>query len=563
MSVILNAWLLAVFCTCSTLLYQLIAGSDGSGSVLGLLGLEILFLTLWVGYWIVLYPTYFTPLRHLPTPPKRKYLTGNKDIYFLDNPWTDFPNVVKSIPNNGLIRYYGAFSRELVLVTKPHALREMLGVKAYDFGHSSLVKLAMKRFTGSNLGFISDEETKRHRKSLLPAFTTAHIRALVPLFWSKAEEMTACFDGERAARGPDAVISLGEYGSRATLDGIGLAGMAYDFDTLHKPENELRRRYRKMIMEPTRAFYWIELLSHHIDFRLLLRLPFKKNLEVVEASNYLRGIARTVIEERKKALLETKKGGDGGNVVGSVDSKDIITVALASGSFQGEQLVDHVMTFLTAGHESTATAFEWTMYELGRNLEIQQRLRSEIRQALKFNDSYGDTGSPGSNPGTIVQDLPYLNAVLSEVLRHYPFIPLLVRVTQKDTSLVGQSIPKGTPVLYSAMAINHDEQVWGPDAHQFRPDRWLSSSPDTNHNHNNNAQRLGTMGNFSMLTFGAGSKSCIGHAFARAELACLVAAVVRRFDIELVNADTAGRIKFGLTNKSAEGMLARLRPVSQ
>ncbi|GKT64136.1 cytochrome P450 [Colletotrichum tofieldiae] len=71
------------------------------------------------------------------------------------------------------------------------------------------------------------------------------------------------------------------------------------------------------------------------------------------------------------------------------------------------------------------------------------------------------------------------------------------------------------------------------------------------------------MGNYSMLTFGAGGKSCIDHAFARAELACLVAAVVRRFEVELVNAETAGRVKFGLTNKSAEGMLARLRPGSQ
>ncbi|KAK2024499.1 cytochrome P450 [Colletotrichum zoysiae] len=558
MSVILNSWFLAVFCTCIALPYRLVTGSDGVGSVLGLLGLEVVSLALWIGYWIVLYPTYFTPLRNLPTPPKRKYLTGNKDIYFLDNPWTDFPNVVKSIPNNGLIRYYGAFSRELVLVTKPHALREMLGVKAYDFGHSDLVKLAMKRFTGSNLGFLSDEDTKRHRKSLLPAFTTAHIRALVPLFWSKAEEMTACFDSEQAARGADVVLSLGEYGSRATLDGIGLAGMGYNFDTLRDPDNELRRRYRQMIMEPTRAFYWIELLSHHVDFRLLLRLPLKKNLEVVEASNYLRGVARTVIQERKKALLQTKNGGASGNAAGPGDGKDIITVALASGSFHGEQLVDHVMTFLTAGHESTATAFEWTMYELGRNPEIQRRLRSEIT-AVSFDGPADSAGSPRPSPGIVVQDLPYLNAVLSEVLRHYPFIPLLVRVAQKDTSLVGQPIPKGTPVLYSAMAINHDEQLWGPDAHQFRPDRWLPSSPGNG----NNSLQVGTMGNFSMLTFGAGSKSCIGHAFARAELACLVAAVVRRFEIELVNAETAGRIKFGLTNKSSEGMLARLRPVSQ
>ncbi|KAH2098261.1 hypothetical protein KXW65_002299 [Aspergillus fumigatus] len=116
--------------------------------------------------------------------------------------------------------------------------------------------------------------------------------------------------------------------------------------------------------------------------------------------------------------------------------------------------------------------------------------------------------------------------------------------------LIGQRIPKGTVVLYSAEVSNHDKTLWGPDADKFDPERWMGAKK---------AKSGGASSNYAMLTFGAGPRNCIGANFARATLECLVAAVLSTFEIELANPDTAGRLKFGQTKKSAEGIYGRLK----
>ncbi|KAJ0123825.1 cytochrome P450 [Diaporthe amygdali] len=367
---------------------------------------------------------------------------------------------------------------------------------------------------------------------MLPAFAVPHIRHLSHIFWDKALEMVASME-EQLKSDPESLIELREYVSRATLDNIGLAGMGYDFQSLRQPDSELRTRYKKLLLDPTKVFNWVGLLSRYLDMRLLLEIPVKKLREIKESANYLRAISGRVIQERKEKLIASDEAA----------SKDIITVALASGVFADHHLVDHVMTFLTAGHESTATTFEWTMYELARRPEMQLRLRSEVRAALGPDHTAADFGPQVSN-------IAYLNAFCSEVIRCYPFSPIIAKTAQRNTTINGQHIPKGTMVIYSAETTNHDKSLWGPDAHIFNPGRWLGEGM---------AKTGGASSNFAMLSFGAGPRNCIGQDFARTTLECLVAAMVATFEIELANVDTAGRLRFGQTKKSVEGMWARLK----
>lgn len=440
--------------------------------------------------------------------------------------------LAESTPNEGLLRIYSALSGEVLLTTSPAAIRDLLTVNAFDFAHQDLVKIAIKRFTGSNLGFLNNDDFKLHRKNMMPAFTTGHVKKLTHIFWDKAQEMVHCIEDELRTN-PDAKINFREYVSRATLDNIGLAGMGHDFQTLKEPDNELRNHYRKLILDPTRMFSWVGLMSRYIDMRALLNLPIKKLVEVKQSSVYLRGVTSKVIHERTERLRTNKGEAD----------KDIITVALSSGIFDHGHLVDHVMTFLTAGHESTATAFEWTMYELGRRPEMQTRLRKELHQFLGPDLSAEDFGPQ-------IKNLPYLVAFTSEVLRCYPFSPIIVKVASENTSIIGQRVPKGTVVLYAAEITNHDKSLWGEDADVFNPDRWIGEG---------RAKSGGASSNFAMLSFGAGPRNCIGQIFARSTLECLVAAVVSTFEIDLVNPDTAGALKFGQTKKSGEGVFGRLK----
>ncbi|KAM0188787.1 hypothetical protein ACHAPI_010396 [Fusarium lateritium] len=385
----------------------------------------------------------------------------------------------------------------------------MLSHNSNDFRKSNLSKFTIKRFTGNRLGFLEGNKHKVQRKNLMPAFTKKH-------------------------------------GTRATLDIIGTAGFGYEFGTLHNPNNEIRQQYKKIFLEPSTAFNWLELLGNYIDFRLLLTLPVKKNRELTAGSNFMRNIAKKVIQERREKLFQNPLS-QASNIEDT--KKDIITTALASDCFSEEQLVDHIMTFLVAGHKSTATAFEWTMYKLGRRPDMQQRVREEVRTHLP---------SPNAKVEALsLESLPYLKAVCSEVLRYHPFVPFATRIAEKDTWVADQFVPKGTIVAYAAHISNHDSELWGPAAHVFDPERWMEPGKENSG---------GASSNYAMLTFSAGPKSCIGEVWTRAELACLVAVMVGAFEIELVEGKQAdgtvyptASLKIGKTMKLRGGVFARLR----
>ncbi|KAJ5087474.1 cytochrome P450 [Penicillium angulare] len=549
-------WLSTLTLTSGGIIYQSITGGEYTKLHFKGLAAHLVAFVAYAVYWMILYPRYFTPLGNIPTPKvhtafphhetlsntdkKRRILTGNYPVLFPDNVWVPLRELAENTPNDGLLRIYSALSGEALLVTSPAAIRDMLAVNCFDFAHQDLVKISIKRFTGSNLGFLSNDDYKAcklygchvHRKHMLPAFTIPHIRTLTGIFWDKAHEMVGCMSRDFRAD-PSARVNFREYVSRATLDNIGMAGMGHDFQTLKQPNNDLRSHYRKLILDPSRIFNWVGLLSRYIDMRLLMKAPIKELIEISRSADYLRAVTGKLVHERSEKLAESEEHR----------AKDIITVALESGVFRESELVDHVMTFLTAGHESTATAFEWTMYELGRRHEMQTRLRDEIREAI-------GTDLTASDVGLRVQSIPYLNAFCNEVLRCYPFSPIIVRVAKQESVIMGQRIPKGTVVLYSAEVSNHDKTLWGPDADIFDPERWMSEG---------NAKSGGASSNYAMLTFGAGPRNCIGANFARATLECLVAAVLSTFEFELVNPETAGALKFGQTKKPAEGVYGKLK----
>ena len=118
--------------------------------------------------------------------------------------------------------------------------------------------------------------------------------------------------------------------------------------------------------------------------------------------------------------------------------------------------------------------------------------------------------------------MPYLNAVCREVLRLFPPVAVTMRVAVKDTTICGQLIPKNTTVMLSPWAVNARTALWGDDAGEFRPERWLSGK---------DSDRSNT--NYDFLTFLHGPRSCIGQSFAMGELACLVAAWIGAFATEM------------------------------
>ncbi|KID61519.1 Cytochrome P450 monooxygenase FSL4 [Metarhizium brunneum] len=500
----------------------------------GIFGSRIMTMMMWltvlcilrVFYSIFLYPEYFSRFRHIPTPKERSWLWGNCPPHFAEPIGMTLRRINETVPNDGVIRVYDFLCQERLLLTEPKAFGEVLVQNPYVFTKTFQLKYNVSRLIGEGLACSEGEEHRRQRKHLMPAFSYRHIKELYPSIWLKAAELVSCLDKE--ITGPDGkpnnkVINMKDWASRVTLDIIGVTGMGCDFQSLRNPDNDLALAYSNLFLPLPKNFKYFAQIDNFISPRIISRLPSEYNDILTANSQYVRRITTGIIEKKRLQLRSQPE----------VKSVDIISQVLRSDdAFSNDNMVDQVMSFLAAGHETTSTSFQWVMLALSRHPHVQERLRAEIHAGLPvscFPDQ--DQGSQGATTPTaaMIDALPYLKAVCSEVLRCFPPAPQTLRVSDyADGYIQGEFIPRGTNLLIAPQAVNYDPKLWGPDAGDFNPDRWMAPGQ---------ANSGGAASPYALMTFSQGPHGCIAGGFARAELAILTAAFVGSFRFKLEDPD--------------------------
>lgn len=181
-----------------------------------------------------------------------------------------------------------------------------------------------------------------------------------------------------------------------------------------------------------------------------------------------------------------------------------------------EELRDQLVTLLLAGHETTATALAWALYEIGRSPEIHARATEAA-----------DSG-----------DEDYLEALLKESMRLHPVIPMVVRALQEPAEVAGRRFPAGVTVGASIILAHRREEAF-PDPERFDPDRFVGQSPPPN----------------SWIPFGGGVRRCIGAGFSLMEGVAILREVLTAYDVKTLREDTV-RVR-NITSVPKHG--ARLR----
>jgi len=313
------------------------------------------------------------------------------------------------------------------------------------------------------------------------------------------------------ATAPNSTVEMGGWTSRGTLDIIGVAGLGQDFNSIAEPDSDLNRTYRKLFA-PSLTARILTIVDFAIPNVIMRNLPLKRNEDVNEAARIIRKTCLNLIQAKKQMIEKADGRFD----------VDILSVAIQSGAFTEEGLVNQVMTFMAAGHETTAVAISYAIYLLCLHPEVQTRLREEVRTNLP---SVKDDVT-AVNSDVFDSKLPYLQAVTNEALRLFILSPLLLREAACDTIIADTMIPKGTSVVIPLWAFNRSKEVWGPDAEEFKPERWLGAGK---------ANAGGMASNYAFSTFGHGPRSCIGFSFAKGEFSCILAAIVGRFEMKMEN----------------------------
>lgn len=184
------------------------------------------------------------------------------------------------------------------------------------------------------------------------------------------------------------------------------------------------------------------------------------------------------------------------------DRPDILGMLLAARYEDGAgmsdtEIRDHLLTLVIAGHETTALALQWALYELHHTPGPLERLRAEL-------DAAGD-GAPEA-----MAQRPYLQAVCDETLRLWPISPSMTRKLKAPLELLGYTVPAGQAVSASIYLAHRREEAY-PDPERFRPERFLDR----------------TFSPFEFLPFGGGARRCLGAAFAAFEMRVVLATLVR------------------------------------
>ncbi|KAI0704575.1 cytochrome P450 [Earliella scabrosa] len=466
----------------------------------------------------------------LPVPPSPHWLWGHEMDVYRYEPGRMFRKWAQQLGQTYRLR---AALRTQLVVCDPGAIAHILQKRIYNYHHSEVVRPRIAHLLGKGLGWVEGEaEHKRMRQLVSPALSQENIKAMTPDVRLGAlqvmDDLTQLVQAQTSS-GP---LDMVDWMAKATLNIVGRVAFLYDFEggnsqTAHEILESRRRSVSSAVQ-----YAALSLLMLLRRFPILNRLP----LPAIRAQ----GLARRAIHTGVAHEL-VRRNHEFVHTGGRTAQKDLLSrllVAQASGKISMEELYEQISTFIIGGHETTTQTLAFTIFELSRHPEIQNKLREEL---VAFSDepTYDDFATR----------LPYLDAVLKETLRMYPalaymertamdhdVIPLRKPVRLDDGKVVTEvPITPGQVVIIPVIAI-HRSDVWG-DPDVFRPERWLEKLPPSDEL---------CSGWANGLAFSDGPRNCVGLRLAIFQYKVILSYFVRQFNIRPADVEIKLRISSSL-----------------
>lgn len=377
-----------------------------------------------------------------------------------------------------------------IIVNDPGLIRHVLVDNAANYEMSEIRQLILRPILRDGLLTAEGAVWKRSRKAMAPVFTPRHARGFAGQMLRKSEEYAEKYAsvGE-AGKVFDISVDMTEITFNIlseTLFSGEIVTESNDFSD--DVDSLLHRMGRVDPMDLLRAPSWVPRLT---------RIGGKRVLDK------FRGIVADTMALRQRKMRE-----DPGRV-----PQDFLTLLLELEGPDGltrDEIEDNILTFIGAGHETTARALAWTLYCVANSPHVRERMEGEIDAVL----------ASGAEPVEWLERMPMVKAAFEEALRLYPPAPSLNRAAIADdmwTSPDGKTvrINAGVTVLIMPWTLHRHELYWD-NPRAFMPERFLP-------------ENRGRIGRFQYLPFGAGPRICIGATFAMQEAVIALAVLMGRY----------------------------------
>ncbi|MFS7945367.1 putative abieta-7,13-dien-18-ol hydroxylase [Helianthus anomalus] len=314
----------------------------------------------------------------------------------------------------------------------------------------------------------------------------------------------------------DETMNLQDLLLKSTLDSIFKVGFGFDLDTLSGLD-EGSNRFMKAFDESNSLTFWrfVDLLwKVKRYFSIGPEAQLKKTIRMVDEFVY------ELIRNKREQMKDT-------NV--HRDKEDILSRFLIESENDPENMTDKylrdiTLSFVIAGKDTSANTLAWFFYMLCKHPLIQQKIADEVKTATEADDDTSMDEFGVKLTEAALEKMCYLHAALSETLRLYPAVPLDGKSAVKDDVLPdGLKIKKGDGVAFIPYPMGRMTYIWGDDAEEFRPERWLNNGvfqPESP---------------FKFTAFQGGPRICLGKEFAYRQMKILAAFLVNFYKFKLVD----------------------------
>ncbi|MFK7869729.1 MAG: cytochrome P450 [Roseobacter sp.] len=374
----------------------------------------------------------------------------------------------------------GTTGRRWHMIMDPAALRKMLLEDLDNYPKSVVTKNLLRPAIGESLFIAEGKEWRWQRRAASPAFSHRNVTALAPVMTAAAERTA----DRIAATGPRAVNLLDEMVT-ATFDVISevtfSADGSFDREAVHRSIDAYIEEAGKVsLLDVLGAPDWV---------------PRPARLMSTQDMDAMRDAADTAIDARAKR--------------GAGDVPDLLDLLRASQDPKSKrqmttaEIRDNLLTFIVAGHETTALTLAWSFYLCAFDQQVQDRARAEAQEVLQGKAATSDD----------VPRLKYIRQIIDEALRLYPPAGIVSRTAQAQDTLGDAEIRPGDTVMVPIYALGRHHLLWENPDH-FDPDRFADPK---------------AIDRYAYLPFGDGPRICIGASFAIQEAVIILATLLSRF----------------------------------
>ena len=373
----------------------------------------------------------------------------------------------------------------LVFIANPQGIQEIFSADAKYFDAGRTNDIVRPLLGDNSLLTMDGSRHKKERKLLMPPFHGETVKSYAESICKITENVASRWQVNKPFIARDVMQEI-------TLDVIIQTVFGLSKGERYEQIKPLLADWLNIINSPARSSF---LFLKFLQVDLGAWSPWGK---FVRQRRQIYNLLQAEIADRRANLAS--------------EGSDILSLMLSATDEEGQpmsddQLKDELMTLLIAGHETTATALAWAFYWLASKTEVRKKLLREI-------DSLGENPDP-----IALSQLPYLTGFCQETLRIYPVATTAFgRVAKEDVEIMSRKFEAETmflPIIYS---IHHREDLY-PNSFEFKPERFLERQYRP----------------YEFLPFGGGVRLCLGYALAMLEMKLVIASIVSKYNLELVD----------------------------